>query len=265
MHGCAPRLEIPRDIDNATLKYSGREITLTNLRTILRRDPQITKADLLQYYADTAEFLLPHIREHSMSIGRRANHPVILDLPSLLWMVNLGTIELRPWFSRSRDFYRPAYLHFGVSASEDVLHVHEFLSRLHISCYAKTSGTDGFHVFVPIAPGERDCEVRAFVKCLALEMEARHPRVLVNHLLRKPPVSAYSVLCDSVGEPLECVSTPVSWQEIENGIQASDLTLRSVPERLARLGDPWKPLLDDRPFSLSMFLSQGEIQVASAA
>jgi len=115
---------IPRDVDNAVLEVAGREVKLTNLRKLFWPDLGVTKADLLQYYADVAPVLLPHVRDRAMVMRRYPNgaageaffmkrapsprpafieiceiehdsgniigFPIVQDVPSLLWLVNLG-------------------------------------------------------------------------------------------------------------------------------------------------------------------------------
>src|SRR5207302_6096857 len=94
--------------------------------------------------------------------------PIVQDLPSLLWLVNLGCIDLNPWYARCDDFNRPDYLHFDLdpvpgAKFADVLKtariVHQALDALGAANYAKTTGSRGIHVYVPIARGPLQKEV----------------------------------------------------------------------------------------------------------
>ena len=139
---------IPKDETSVELAVGGRTVTLTNLAKPFWPELGITKGDLLQYYADVAPVLLPHLRDRAMVMKRyphgahgefffmkRAptprpewietcsiehesanviDFPVIQDLPSLLWVVNLGCIDLNPWYARCDDVDRPDYLHFDL-------------------------------------------------------------------------------------------------------------------------------------------------------
>src|SRR3970040_1952594 len=146
-------ISIPSGVDNATLKVAGREVRLTNLRKPFWPDLGMTKGGLIQYYADVAPVLVPHIRDRAMVMRRYpngaagasffmkeaptprpawvricsidhgdkvVNFPVIDALPSLLWVVNLGCIDLNQWYARCDDVNRPDYLHFDLDPGDGV-------------------------------------------------------------------------------------------------------------------------------------------------
>ena len=297
------RLTIPRDLDNATLAIDGREVRVTNLRKIFWPGLGMTKGDLLQYYADVADVLLPHIRNRAMVMKRyphgaagdfffmkRApsprpdwieicaidhgskgviDFPMIQDRASLMWVINLGCIDLNQWYATCDDIDRPDYVHFdldpGVGAGFDkVLEtarvVHAALDTLKMPSYVKTTGSRGLHVYVPIERGPVQKEVWTFAKALAEALAATHPalitavyrvanrpkgRVLVDYNQNawgRTLASIYSVR----PRPEASVSTPVTWKEIDKGIRIEDFTMRNVPARAAKLGDLWKPLLQKR-------------------
>ena len=296
-------LTIPRDQDNVVLKADGKEVRLTNLRKIFWPDLGLTKGDLLQYYADVAGVLLPHIRDRAMVMkryphgasgkfffmkrapsprppwieicsiahgsGNVIDFPMVQDRAALLWVVNLGCIDLNQWYARCDDVDRPDYLHFdldpGVGATFDgvlqtALIVHEALDTLKMPSLVKTTGSKGLHVYVPIVRGPVQKEVWAFAKAIAIELETRHPeiitaeyrkvkrphgRVLVDYNQNawgRTLASIYSIR----PTPVASVSTPVTWKEIERGIRIEDFTVKNVPARIAKLGDLWKPLLHAR-------------------
>jgi bifunctional non-homologous end joining protein LigD len=191
--------------------------------------------------------------------------PIIDDLASLLWVINLGCIDLNEWYSRCDDVDRPDYLHFDLDPVEGTpfatvrtvaLHVRDALVELGITPYAKTSGSSGIHVYVPIERGPRQKEVWTFAKAFAQTMERLHPetitaeyriakrpagRVLVDYNQNawgKTLASVYSVR----PRPEATVSTPVRWDEIEAGIEVADFRIDNVRERFARIGDLWEPL-----------------------
>jgi bifunctional non-homologous end joining protein LigD len=306
------RLEIPRDQDNVVLTVGGNDVRLTNLRKIFWPQLGLTKGDLLQYYADVATVLLPHLRDRAMVMKRyphgaagefffmkRApsprpawvaicaidhgskgiiDFPMIQDRASLLWVINLGCIDLNQWYATCDDVNRPDYVHFdldpGPGASfervlETALVVREALDALKMPSVVKTTGSKGLHVYVPIVRGPEQGEVRTFAHVLAQELALRHPalitaeyrvakrprgRVLVDYNQNRwgsTLASIYSVR----PRPEATVSTPVSWEEVEQGIRIEDFTVRNVPTRVAALGDVWKPLLARRGrFNLSQFI-----------
>src|SRR5690349_15304031 len=113
--------------------------------------------------------------------------PVVRDLASLLWIVNLGCIDLNPWYARCDDVHRPDYLHFDLDPVEGTpfervcetgLLVHDALDRLKIPNFAKTTGSRGLHVYVPIVRGPTQKEVWTFAKALALSMARLRPELV---------------------------------------------------------------------------------------
>ena len=296
-------VEIPRDRDHVTLELDGRAVALTNLRKPFWPALGLTKGDLLQYYADVAPVLLPHVRERAMVMKRYPNgaggsfffmkrapsprpdwielcrirhesgniidFPMVQDLLSLLWVVNLGCIDLNQWYARCDDVDRPDYVHFdldpGEQASfeqvlETALIVHETLDGLEIPSYAKTTGSRGIHVYAPIVRGPTQKQVWTFAKTVSIELAARHPTLMtsVYALARRPTdrvhvdynqnawgrtlAAVYSVR----PHPRACVSTPVTWREARRGIRIEDFRIDNVPARVARLGDLWAPLVATR-------------------
>jgi bifunctional non-homologous end joining protein LigD len=306
------RLTIPRDQDNVMLPVEGREVRLTNLRKIFWTGLGLTKGDLLQYYANVADVLLPHIEDRAMVMKRyphgaagefffmkRApeprpawiricsidhgskgviDFPVIDDRASLMWVVNLGCIDLNQWYARCDDVDRPDYVHFdldpGAGAEfsqvlECALVVKEALDILKVRAYVKTTGSRGLHVYVPIVRGPDQKAVWTFAKALAVELAARNPalmtaqykvanrprgRVLVDYNQNRWGSTLASIYSPRP-RPEASVSTPVTWTEVERGIRIQDFTIRSVPDRVDRLGDLWKPLLQKRGrFDMSRFV-----------
>ncbi len=129
---------------------------------------------------------------------------MIDDLASLLWVINLGCIDLNEWYSRCDDTDRPDYLHFDLDPVKGggttfatvrtvALLVHEALEELGIPAYAKTSGSSGIHVYVPIERGPRQKEVWTFAKAFAQTMERMHPDVITaEYRIAKRPAGACS-------------------------------------------------------------------------
>jgi bifunctional non-homologous end joining protein LigD len=296
-------LRIPDKIDEAELSVEGGLVHLTNLQKIFWPDLGLTKRDLLQYYADVSPWLLPHLQNRAMVMKRYPNgvsgefffmkrapkprprsipicsikhgsgnvisFPVIQHMASLLWVVNLGCIDLNPWYARCDDVYRPDYLHFDLDpvagtpfekVLETALLVREALKALKINSYAKTTGSRGIHVYVPIVRGPIQKDVWAFAKSFSRELAAKNPKVITaeyrvakrpaGHVLVDYNQNAWNRTLASVysvrPKPAATVSTPVTWEEVERGVRLEDFTLRNVPERLVKVGDLWKPLLSNK-------------------
>jgi bifunctional non-homologous end joining protein LigD len=308
----ASTVKIPKDAQGIELDFDGRIVKLTNLNKLFWPELGITKRDLIQYYADVASVLLPHLVDRAMVMKRYPNgaagdfffmkrapeprpswieicsikhssgnvidFPMIQDVPSLLWLINLGCIDLNQWYARCDDVDRPDYLHFDLDpvpganfkkVVKAALLIREALASLKIPCFAKTTGSKGIHVYVPIVRGPTQKQVWAFAKEFAHALAAQAPglltavykvsnrpkgRVLVDYNQNswgRTLASIYSVRPRSRAS----VSTPVTWSELERGIQIEDFRIDNVPARIGRLGDLWKPLLAKRGrFKLEAYL-----------
>ncbi|MGC2722125.1 MAG: non-homologous end-joining DNA ligase [Candidatus Acidiferrales bacterium] len=295
--------EIPLDVNDATIHVEGGDVHVSNLNKIFWPGLRLTKRDLLQYYLDVSPWLLPHLHDRAMVMKRYPNgidggfffmkrapsprpksipicsikhhsgnvidFPMVQDVATLLWVVNLGCIDLNPWYARCDDVDRPDFLHFDLDPTpgasfkkviETALAVRKQLEGIKITSYAKTTGSRGIHVYVPIQRGPTQKQVWVFAKAFAIEMAGRYPalvtsiykvanrprdRVLVDYnqnAWNRTLASVYSVR----PKPAATVSTPVSWDELRRGVKMEDFTLKTVPRRLAKIGDLWKPLLAQR-------------------
>ena len=296
-------VDIPHDAAQVELSVQGRTVKLTNLGKPFWPELGITKGDLLRYYADVAPVILPHLKDRAMVMKRYPNgahgefffqkrapvprpdwidicsiehssesvidFPIVRDLASLLWVVNLGCIDLNQWYARCDDVDRPDYLHFDLDpvegadfdrVRETALLVHEALDALKISSVAKTTGSRGIHVYVPILRGPTQKQVWTFAKEFAFSMARLHPKLITaeyriakrpkGHVLVDYNQNAWGRTLASVysvrPKPKAPVSTPVTWKEIEDGIEIEDFRLENVPARVHKLGDLWKPLLQQR-------------------
>ena len=296
----AARVRIPDDRDAADVRIGDRTVSLTNLRKVFWPDLGVTKGDLLRYYAAVAPVLLPHLRDRAMVMKRYPNgiagkfffmkrapegrpdwietcsiehdsgniidFPMVQDLASLLWVVNLGCIDLNEWYARCDDVDRPDYLHFDLDPVPDApwetvveaaLLVRDALDSVGIPSYPKTSGSKGIHVYIPIERGPTQKEVWTFAKQFALTLAGERPKlVTAEYRVAKRPrgrvlvdynqnawgrtlASVYSVRPRSVPG----VSMPVTWDEIEHGITIEDFHIGNAPARIATVGDLWKPVL----------------------
>ena len=293
------RVVIPTDVDDAVLTIAGHKVRLTNLRKLFWPEPGISKADLLQYYADVAPALLPHLANRAMVMKRYPDgaagayffmkrapeprpdwietcsiahgsgnviaFPIVQDLPSLLWLVNLGCIDLNPWYARCDDVDRPDYLHFDLDPVPDAtfdnvrataLIVRDALTALGMPSFVKTTGSKGVHVYVPIVRGPTQKQVWAFAKELAFMLAQRNPTLVTaeyriakrprNHVLIDYNQNAWGRTLVSLYSPRPMpratVSTPITWDELADGARTDDFCIANVPARLAAIGDLWAPL-----------------------
>ena len=299
----AHAITIPTDEPEVELTVARRRVKLTNLDKLFWRESGITKRNLLQYYADVSPALLPHLRDRAMVMKRYPNgakgkcffmkrvpephpawletcsiehksgnvidFPMVQDLASLLWVVNLGCIDLNQWYARCDDVDRPDYLHFDLDPGPGVkftqvldaaLVVRGALEALEMSPLVKTTGSKGVHVYVPIRRGPLQKRVWTFAKALAQALAGKHPKLLTSEyrIADRPKgrvlvdynQNAWGRTLASIysprPKPRATVSTPVTWREIERGVAIEDFHIGNVPARVHKLGDLWKPLLAAR-------------------
>ena len=296
-------VNIPSDISDVALKVDGVEVSLTNLQKIFWPELGVTKGDLLRYYASIAHVLLPHLRDRAMvmkryphgvggefffmkrapssrpdwieicsiehSSGNVIDFPVIKNTAALLWVVNLGCIDLNQWYARCDDVDRPDYLHFDLdpvpgadfdSVRETALIVRDALADLGMPSYPKTTGSKGIHIYIPIVRGPTQKQVWSFAKQFAIALAKLHPKLITaEYRIAKRPkgrvlvdynqnawgrtlASVYSIR----PKPLATASAPVTWDEVEQGIAIEDFRIDNLPDRVAKVGDLFKPLLAAR-------------------
>jgi bifunctional non-homologous end joining protein LigD len=280
--------------------------TLTSLDRVLWPAVGFTKGDMLAYYEAISAVLLPHLEGRPLTLGRfpagvegagfattecrgrpdwvrtvrvplRSGEVreqcVIDDLPSLLWAVNLGSIELHAFPSTAGRLEEPAFVVLDLDPGPGTglteccaiaLRLSEMLDDVELKGFCKTSGGLGLHVYVPLAPGHSFDDTRAFARSLAARLAGERPdavtdrrelsgrvgRVLVDWVpnsARALTVTPYSLRAADVPS----VSTPIGWDEVEAAAaRAGDESLsfgpREVVERVRADGDPFRPVLELR-------------------
>ena len=284
------------------LEAAGRELRLSNLNKLYWPDDGITKGDLLAYYWNVAELILPHLRDRPLTMRRMpdglAGQPfyekqvpahapdwlptaavpseddtrvvefvVVQDLASLLYVVNLGCIEMHPLHARAGSLDRPDYAFFDLDpfqpyTYEDVRTVAKLvkvvLDGLGLRGYPKTSGATGMQVFVPLDGTHTHTDARELVErvgrlvvraypekaTMAWPLAERAGKVFIDHQMNRPGAniaSAYS-LRPLPGAP---VSTPLDWEELDEDLEPGDFRIDNVWERFAA-GDRFAPVQTDK-------------------
>jgi bifunctional non-homologous end joining protein LigD len=278
------------------LRKGRRELRLSNLEKAFWPDEGITKGDLISYYRDVAEVLVPHLRGRPFTMKRypdgwEGNHFFQKQAPShmpawikrapfpastregekkvidyalvddelaLLWMANMGCIDMHAWSSRVDKPERPDWVMFDLDPAEgasfeDVVTVAKLvkdtLDLLELEGYPKTSGSRGVHILVPIARRHTFAEAREFASIVAGALARAHPELVTTEWAKKKRrgvlvdanqnrhgatnASVYSVR-PRAGAP---VSTPLRWEEVAPGLDLAAFTMDAVLDRVARHGD----------------------------
>ncbi|WP_211262433.1 non-homologous end-joining DNA ligase [Nitriliruptor alkaliphilus] len=282
-----------------TVRVGERELSVSNLDKVLYPATGTTKAEVLRYYVDVAEVMLPHLAARpvtlkrfpdgveaegffekrcpshapdwlgTVQLGREGREKVVdhcdlAEVAALAWAANLGALELHVTMGAAPDTTVPTAVVFDLdpgapadvrTCAEVALRIREVLDGLGLTAVAKTSGSKGLQVYVPLHdPSMTYARTRAFSEAVARLLEDRHPDLVVskqtktlrpgkvlidwyqNHLT-KTTVCAYSLRA----RPRPTVSTPLTWDEVGDAVGAEEGALvhdlDSVRERVAEHGD----------------------------
>ncbi len=222
---------------------------------------------------------LETVQIHFPRYNRTADEVCVTELASVIWAVQMSTVEFHPWNSRRADTERPDEWRIDLdpmpessfAAVRRTAHIaHEVLDELGIRGFPKTSGGSGLHVYVRIEPRWEFADVRRAAFAFAREVERRGSSEITTTWWRKDRdpaavfvdynqnardhtiASAYSVR----GNPEATVSAPIRWDEIDD-VEPGDMTISTVPARFAKLGDLHAEI-DDTAHSLDMLLEWAE-------
>jgi bifunctional non-homologous end joining protein LigD len=299
--------DVRREDPIATEVRRGRHVLkLSNLDKVFWPREGITKGNLLAYYREIASLLLPHLHNRPFTMKRYPEgiegshffqknapahmpdwiptrsylstsresrqkrtiaYPLVNDELALLWMVNMGCIDMNCWYSRVDKPDRPDFVLFDLDPSPDVgfrettqvaLLVKELLDALGLAGFPKTSGSDGIHVLVPIARRHTYADTRLFSEIVAGALARAHPGLVTTEWSKakrrgvlidanqngegKTIASVYSVR-PRPGAP---VSAPLRWEEVNEELDPDDFTMEVVLRRVERHGDLYEPLLSTR-------------------
>ena len=297
--GRTPREHTRRPARHPARVDGRRGVRLTNLRKIFWPELGSPKAICCSTTRTMADVLLPHVRDRAMVMkryphgaagefffmkraptprppwietcsiahgsGNVIDFPMIQDRASLLWVINLGCIDLNQWYARCDDVDRPDYLHFDLDPGPGRRVRSRARGRARRARGARRAEDAVAREDDRLEGPARLCADRArpwAEGCVDVREGAgagtgsRHPALLTaEYRVAKRPrgrvlvdynqnawgrtlASVYSVR----PRPEATVSTPVTWKEIERGVRIEDFTMKNVPKRVARLGDLWKPL-----------------------
>jgi bifunctional non-homologous end joining protein LigD len=279
---------------------ASRQPALTNLERVYWPDEGYTKGDLIHYYREIAPLILPYLRDRPQSLHRHPNgiaaksffqkdvsrqpppegvETVVLDSDSskqkityvlcqnegsLLYLANLGCIELNPWNSRVGSLDQPDYLVIDLDPEdvpfskvvEAAVTVRKSLEKVGAECHCKTSGKRGLHVYVPLGARYDYDQAKQFAEIVAQLAHRQLPGS--TSILRSPSLRQHRVYLDFLqnrrGQTLAApysvrpypgatVSTPLKWQEVNKSLDPAKFTIRTMGKRLEKVGDLWKPTL----------------------
>jgi bifunctional non-homologous end joining protein LigD len=280
------------------VEVEGRLLSLSNLDKVMYPAVGFTKGQLIDYYTRIAPAVLPHLRDRPLTLKRYPNgvdgghfyekrcppHApewvrrqeasginfcVCDDLPTLVWLANLADLELHPSLSLVDEILRPTVMAFDLDPGppaglneccEVALILREALGRLRLESFAKTSGSKGIQVYVPLNVEDVDYDggTKPLSNALARHLEAQHPNLIVSSQKKelrrgkvlidwsqndehKTTVCVYSLRA----RERPAVSTPLTWDEVEAADpDALVFEADDVLDRVEERGDLFAPVVE---------------------
>jgi bifunctional non-homologous end joining protein LigD len=291
---------LSKDEENVSVKLNGQELKLSNLDKVYWKKEGYTKRDLLNYYHDIAPYMLPYMKNRPQSLNRHPNgidgmsffqknvqgkvpdwtetfaefsdstqetvhYFVCKDEASLIYLANLGCIEMNPWHSTTMKPSNPDYCLIDLDPHEisfdKVIEaaraVKQVLDELKIPAWCKTSGATGLHICIPLGAKYNYDQSRQLAELLANLVHQEIPAF--TSVERSPSKRRKKVYLDylqnSKGQTVACVysarpkpgatvSTPLSWEEVKKGLSPSNFTIKNILERVKAEGDIFKPVYE---------------------
>jgi bifunctional non-homologous end joining protein LigD len=279
------------------MRSKNRPLKLTNLDKIFWPKNGYTKGDVIAYYESIGKIILPYLINRPMVLNRHPNgidgesffqkqidahapawierttvlhqqkkttYLMVQNIETLLYVANLGCIELNPFHSQIPHLENPSFMVLDLDPEktafdkviEVAISIRELLIDIGMNCYCKTSGGRGLHIYVPLGAKYDFDQSQKLAHLIALIIESRHKdlvslerlpknrqrRIYIDFLrnsIHQTLCSAYSLRPRS-GAP---VSTPLDWSELRPGLDPLDYNIETTPARLKEIGDIFKPVL----------------------
>lgn len=296
--------EAPESEKGKMLLLTGKNVKLTNLDKFYWKNEKITKGDLLYYYQQVSEYLLPYLTDKPLSLNRHpngidgpgffqkdvkveempdwvktvpiyseSNHKEIdyllcNDPDSLLFVANLGCIEINPWLSSYKTPQNPEFMVIDLDpdgndfsvVKEVSLTVKSVFEQMEIPSFVKTSGSTDIHIYIYLAALYDYDFVKKFANYVAQLVHEQHPDItsLERSLDKRKGLIYIDYLQNRRGQtiaapysvrpkPGATVSMPLSWEEVDADLQLKNFTIKNVPKLVKERSDPWKELKTTKP------------------
>jgi bifunctional non-homologous end joining protein LigD len=286
------------------VEVEGRKLKLTNLDKVLYPATGFTKGQVVDFYARIAPVLLPHLSGRALTMkrypegvdheyffeknapmhrpdwvktapvwsesNRRTIHFILCnDLPTLVWIANLASIELHPSLSFAKDIATPTMIVFDldpgppaniVQCAQVGLWVREIFEHFGLQSFPKTSGSKGMQIYIPLNTKTSYEQTKSFANALARLLEHEHPELVVSDMKKavrtnkvfvdwsqndqhKTTISVYALRA----REHPTVSTPVTWEEVEQALKKKDadrlvFQAKDVLARVEKMGDLFAPV-----------------------
>jgi bifunctional non-homologous end joining protein LigD len=289
----------------SVVEIQGRHLSLTNLDKVLYPSSGFTKGQVIDYYARVAPVLVPHLAGRPLTLKRYPegvdkqyffeknatkhrpdwvktapiwsggnqrdiNYILADDLPTLVWIANLASIELHPSLSLAKNISSPRSMVFDldpgppadiVQCCQVGIWLRDIFQHFGLQSFPKTSGSKGLQIYVPLNTPTSYEATKTFAHALARLLESDHRELVVSDMKKqlrvgkvlvdwsqndehKTTVSVYSLRA----RERPTVSTPVKWEEVERALKKKDANLLvyeagQVLDRVKEMGDLFEPVV----------------------
>lgn len=285
---------------NSEEKINGKLVKMTNLTKVYWPKEKITKGQLIEYYRSVAKWILPYLKDRPESMNRFPNgiegpsfyqkdvdprempswiettevysesnskniqYLICQDEATLVYMANLGCIEMNPWNSRMQKQNNPDWAVIDLDPGENtfkqvvqVAHAtKEILDQMNVDSYCKTSGATGIHIYIPLGAKYNYDDTKNFAQVIAQLIHNRLPDITsIDRMPAKRKKKIYvDFLQNRRGQTLAApyavrprpgatVSMPLAWDEVDHALDPHDFTIFNALDRISKKGDIWKPVL----------------------
>lgn len=285
-----------------TITIGRRKVKCTNLNKVYWPEDGYTKGDLINYYLGISKYMLPYLKNRPQSLNRHPNgihgksfyqknmdlgqlpswvetaridsksrrshidYLICNDAATLIFMANLGCIEINPWHSTIQQPEKPTYMMLDLDPGDisfvevvnTALVVKEICDEIKIPCYCKTSGATGLHIHIPLGDQYNYGQVKTFAEILAVMTHHRLPDVtsVERSTSKRKDLIYVDFLQNRRGQTLAApysvrprpganVSAPLNWEEVNHELHPQMFTIKNMLQRLEKVGDLWSPVLKE--------------------
>jgi bifunctional non-homologous end joining protein LigD len=282
------------------MKIGSHEIEISNREKLFFPDSALTKGDLIDYYDDLADVMLPHLKRYPVSMqrfpdgldeegfynkdapdyfpdwidtvkfpkreGGSFQAPIVNSKAALIYLANQAVVTFHPYLARTGDLEKPDKMIYDLDPPEGTsdygavrqaaLDLHNVLEELNLTSFVQTTGSEGFHVLVPLDREQGFDTVREFATGVARVLVQRHGdkytleqrkkkregRIFLDMLRNAYGATAVAPY-SARARPGAPIATPISWQELREGASPRDWSIKTIIRRMGQKDDPWAGIM----------------------
>lgn len=308
------KVRISEALDEKSVTINNHRLQLTHLTKLFWPAEQLTKADLILYYQKMAPLILPYLKDRPQSLHRHPNgieadhffqknfekgpkwiplkkihskhlhqdtyYLLCQNEATLIYLAQLGCIEINPWLSRIKSLDFPDYCVIDldpediefIAVIQTARAIHRLLEKIGADNFCKTSGATGLHIYIPLGARYTYAQSSQFAELIATVINTQIPDI--TSIQRSPAKRQGKVYIDYLQNhrgqtivapyslrprPQAPVSTPLQWREVTKRLNPTHFNIHTIEKRLKKYGDIWKPLLTDQGIDLPACLNKLQV------